>query len=308
MVPYHKTLPYLVKSYLTHHQVCLKVWRRFKYILRNVNKNVWTWITKKYDQRLICPSKEQPRQPICYEGRPGLSKQILWWWQVETKGPEAYKTCWLWRYCKTPQCEYHVVWTKEGLGKDAASICRLVYGKVQYENNLPTINVRLLGDHCFYIKKMDVHCKWWECKDCRQIFTRNEKLIRRLKEERCTGGKTKIICSGGKFKHILSHKKASYGGDTRFSYTACQWIEAQAIKRGKHIYNKMCGHGGERMVRRFGILMTTAKKTGAFDGYEPEPNTVYQFQGCHWHGHTCLKNRTKRQQKSQVDWLIKNNG
>ena len=54
--------------------------------------------------------------------------------------------------------------------------------------------------------------------------------------------------------------------------------------------------------------MTTAKKTGAFDGYETESNTVYQFQGCHWHVHTCLKNRTKRQQKSQVDWLIKNNG
>ena len=61
-----------------------------------------------------------------------------------------------------------------------------------------------------------MHCKRWECKDCRQIFTRNEKLIRPLKEERCTGGKTKIICSGGKFKHILnSCEKASYGRDTR---------------------------------------------------------------------------------------------
>ena len=49
------------------------------------------------------------------------------------------------------------------------------------------------------------------------------------------------------------------------------------------------------------------------DGYEPETNTVYQFHGCHWYGHTCLKNRTKRQQKRykdacQIDWLIKNNG
>ena len=49
------------------------------------------------------------------------------------------------------------------------------------------------------------------------------------------------------------------------------------------------------------------------DGYEPETNTVYQFHGCHWHGHTCLKDRTKRQQKRyedtcQIDWLIKNNG
>ena len=49
------------------------------------------------------------------------------------------------------------------------------------------------------------------------------------------------------------------------------------------------------------------------DGNGPETNTVYQFHGCHWHGHTCLKNRTKRQQKRykdtyQIDWLIKNNG
>ena len=37
------------------------------------------------------------------------------------------------------------------------------------------------------------------------------------------------------------------------------------------------------------------------DGYEPETNTVYQFHRCHWHGHTCLKNRTKRQQKRYKD-------
>ena len=62
--------------------------------------------------------------------------------------------------------------------------------------------------------------------------------------------------------------------------------------------------------------MTRAKKEPAFflvDGYEPETNTVYQFHGCHWHGHTCLKNRTKKQQKRykdtcQIDRLIENNG
>ena len=49
------------------------------------------------------------------------------------------------------------------------------------------------------------------------------------------------------------------------------------------------------------------------DGYESETNAVYQFHGCHWHRHTCLENRTKRQQKRykdtyQIDQLIKNNG
>ena len=46
-----------------------------------------------------------------------------------------------------------------------------------------------------------------------------------------------------------SSEKVFYGGDTKFSYTACQWIEAQVIEIDKHIHHKMCGHGVERMVK-----------------------------------------------------------
>ena len=61
------------------------------------------------------------------------------------------------------------------------------------------------------------------------------------------------------------------------------------------------------------VLNDKGKKEPAsflVDGYKPETNTVYQFHGCHWHGHTCLKDATKRQQKtyrdtSQIDRLIK---
>ena len=112
---------------------------------------------------------------------------------------------------------------KKYRGKNVGSVWWLVYGKAQHKNNLPTINMGLLGGHCLYILKMDVLCNRWECKGCGQIFTRNENLIRRLKEERCTGGKTKVICSGGKFKHILNwSEKVFYGGDTKFSYATCQ--------------------------------------------------------------------------------------
>ena len=62
-------------------------------------------------------------------------------------------------------------------------------------------------------------------------------------------------------------------------------------------------------------MTRTQKKTVYFlvDGYEPETSTVNQFYGCHWHEHTCLKSRTKRQElryknACQIDWLIKNNG
>ena len=86
-----------------------------------------------------------------------------------------------------------------------------------------------------------------------------------------------------------------YGGDTKFSYTACQWIDAEAVKIGKHTHHKMCGLGGERMVKVWVLNDKGEKEPVTFlvDGYEPETNTVYQFHGCHWHGHTCLKNRTK---------------
>ena len=117
------------------------------------------------------------------------------------------------------------------------------------QKRLPDNKHGTIGGHCFYIKEMDVLCKRWEYKGCRQIFTPNENLTRHLKDEGCTGGKTEIICPGSQFKHILnSSEKVLYGGDTKFSYAASQWIEAQAIETGKRIHHKMCGHGGERMV------------------------------------------------------------
>ena len=48
---------------------------------------------------------------------------------------------------------------KEDRGKDARSVWQLVFGKTQHKNDLPTINMELLGGHCFYIKEMDVLCK-----------------------------------------------------------------------------------------------------------------------------------------------------
>ena len=149
-----------------------------------------------------------------------------------------------------------------------------------------------------------------------RYLRRDENLIKHLKEERCTGGKTKIICLGGKFRHILnSSEKVFYGGNTKFSYTACQWIEAEAVEIGKHIHHKICGHGGERMVKVW-ALNDKGKKTPfcfSVNGYEPETNTAYQFHGCHWHEHTCIENRTKIQElrckdMCKVDYLVTNNG
>ena len=88
-------------------------------------------------------------------------------------------------------------------------------------------------------------------------------MIRHLKDESCTGEKAKIICLGGKLKHILnSPEKVFYGGDTKFSYAACQWTEAQAMETGKYIHHKMCEHVGERMVKVW-VLNDKGKKEPA---------------------------------------------
>ena len=74
-------------------------------------------------------------------------------------------------------------------------------------------------------------------------------MIKHLKEGRCAGGNTKVICSRGKFRHILISSEVFYGGDTKFSYTACEWIETEVVKIDKHIHHKMRRHDGERMVK-----------------------------------------------------------
>ena len=174
----------------------------------------------------------------------------------------------------------------------------------------------LFKGHCFYINKIDVLCQNRECNGCKQIFKKSCNLTSHLMEDRCTGGKTKLICLGRKFKRILnSLEKVFYGGETGFSYSACQWIEHMSEETGRHIHHKMCGHGGERQVTVWYLNSKGEKACTTYpvDGYEPETRTVYQFHGCKWHGHPCIKDRTKKQRKRYrdtlaIDRLIENNG
>ena len=94
--------------------------------------------------------------------------------------------------------------------KDTGSMGWLVYGKTQYKSDVPTF----LWDYWQVIKKGNALCKRWGCKSYKQIFMHGNHLIRYFKEERRTGGKTKIICSGCKFGHILNSSEKVYGGDT----------------------------------------------------------------------------------------------
>ena len=68
---------------------------------------------------------------------------------------------------------------------------------------------------------MDVLCKTWKCKSCKEIFRRDENLIKHLRE-------------------VDVKEKNKNGGDTKFSSTACQWIEEEAVKTGKHVHQNIC--------------------------------------------------------------------
>ena len=72
-------------------------------------------------------------------------------------------------------------------GKDAGNRWRLVYGKIQYRDTLPAINMGLFKGHCFYINKIDVLCQNWECKGCKQIIKKSCNLTRHLGSQHIGG-------------------------------------------------------------------------------------------------------------------------
>ena len=159
---------------------------------------------------------------------------------------------------------------------------RLVYGQNQCRKGRKgDINLGMLAGHCFYIKKMDILTQSWECEVCKQLFTRKHDL-RRHKELECEGVNTTIICQGEKVKRMPSESEKVFYGES-FSYAACQWLEYMSIETGRHIHHALCGHGGERVMRN-----SLGHEFYLVDGYDPVTKTVYEYQGCRWHGCTIV--------------------
>ena len=186
---------------------------------------------------------------------------------------------------------------------------RLVFGKNQFKKNLPCVDIGLFvyedhdekqaekdnrysrQGHCFFIKDIELLTKTWECVGCRQRFNRHDNYNRHV----TGGGKTKLICPGEKFERIMnSTEKVFYGGNKKFSYAACQWIEKQSELTGRHIHHALCGHGGEYYVHLYaGKEKNSHAREIPVDGYEPESNTIFQYHGCKWHGCPCQKRKER---------------
>ena len=188
---------------------------------------------------------------------------------------------------------------------ESKTVWKLVFGKNQFRKNLPCVDIGLFvyedhdrkqseadkrdsrQGHCFFIKDIELLTKTWECGGCRQRFNRHDNYNRHITSGTCDGGKTKLLCPGEKFERIMNlSEKFFYGGNTNFSYAACQWIEKQSELIGKHIHHALCGHGGE-----FYAEMLITGENIPVDGYEPESKTIFQYYGCKWHECPCQKER-----------------
>ena len=193
--------------------------------------------------------------------------------------------------------------------EESKTVWKLVFGKNQFRKNLPCVDIGLFvkedrdGEqseddnrkprrgHCFFIKDIELLTKLWECAGCHQRFNNHDNYNRHVTDGTCDGGKTKLICPGGKFERIMNSSEiVFYGGCAKFSYTACQWIEKQSELTGKHIHHALCGHGGEFCAGVLNVEGDWGKEIPV-DGYEPESKTIFQYYGCKWHGCPCQKKR-----------------
>ena len=193
--------------------------------------------------------------------------------------------------------------------EESKTVWKLVFGKNQFRKNLPCVDIGLFvyedhekkkaekdnrdprQGHCFFIKDVSLLTKLWECAGCGQRFNKHDNYNRHVTGGTCDGGKTKLICPGGKFERIMnSSEKVFYGGNTKFSYAACQWIEKQSELTGKHIHHALCGHGGEFCAEVAKVEGDWGKDISV-DGYEPGTRTIFQYYGCKWHGCPCQKER-----------------
>jgi len=91
--------------------------------------------------------------------------------------------------------------------------------------------------------------------------------------DRCTSGKTEVICPDTVVARPQSAYEKVFYPKTNASKGSIDWLEYEVEKLNLHIHHALCGHGSERWIA--GPPM---------DGYEPSTKTVFQYDGCHFHG------------------------
>ena len=108
--------------------------------------------------------------------------------------------------------------TESKTAEESETVWKLVFGKNQFRKNLPCVDIGLFVNedhdseqseadnqnprrgHCFFIKDIELLTKLWECGGCHQRFNKHVNYNRHVTGGTCGGGKTKLICPGGKFQ------------------------------------------------------------------------------------------------------------
>ena len=126
--------------------------------------------------------------------------------------------------------------------EESKTVWKLVFGKNQFKKNLPCVDIGLFvyedhdreqsdsgaganqadkrkprEGHCFFIKDIELLTKLWECVGCQQRFNKHVNYNRHVTGGACDGGKTKLICPGGKFERIMNSSEKVFMGGARIS-------------------------------------------------------------------------------------------
>ena len=133
------------------------------------------------------------------------------------------------------------------------------------------LTIGIYEGHAFVIKDITKLAKTYACVHCRSRFTKACNLQRHI--QTCSQGKTVIDCPAERVELPQTAFEKAFYPKHSSSSESLRWLEQEAALRKIHIHHAACGHGGERWVERAPV-----------DGYNHETKTVFQYQGCHWHG------------------------
>ena len=133
------------------------------------------------------------------------------------------------------------------------------------------LTIRIYEGHAFVIKDISKLARTYACVHCRASFTQAYNLQRHT--ERYAQGKTVLDCPAERVEAPQTAFEKAFYPKHCASQESLRWLEREAERRKIHIHHAMCGHGGERWVERAPV-----------DGYNHETRTVFQYNGCHWHG------------------------
>ncbi len=89
-----------------------------------------------------------------------------------------------------------------------------------------------------------------------------------------------LYCIGKKMPtgwYTIQSEVDGYKKQEKYSRQSIQWLEY--MMRTNDIHIRHAENGGEHRINNFSV-----------DGFDEDNNTVYEFHGCFWHGHSCGTN------------------